>query len=128
MAINSFEPVYLNQNNKQDDPAVCTACKCTWFEQIEVRQLKSNHSSVLGQNVPPANDYKFIIMRCIKCGQKHQPNILAGRQDQEVKHYNDLLDFLDTPEQITATTAELREKIEKLEKFITQKPVAEPIE
>jgi hypothetical protein len=94
MSINSFEPSYQNQG-KQDEPAKCAKCECTWFEQFQVKQLKVNHSAVLGQTIPPANDFQFTIIRCIKCGEKYQPNIIAGREDQEFKSYSSLLDSLE---------------------------------
>jgi len=96
MNISNFEPVYQSPGGKKEDTAKCQKCECTWFEQFHVRQLKANHTAILSQAVAASNPYEFVVIRCIKCGEKYQPNILAGAQDQANKLYNEFLDMLDT--------------------------------
>lgn len=95
MNISNFEPVYSNQTQRKDEVAKCQKCECTWFEQFTVKQLKANHSAILSQAVAPATPYEFVVIRCIKCGEKYQPNVLAGAQDQAAKLYNEFLDMLE---------------------------------
>lgn len=116
-SISNFEPVYQRKDLKQDDVAFCQKCKCTWFEQFVVKQFKANHSAVIGQMVPPASDYDFVIIRCVKCSEKYQPNILVTTQDKGTKLYNDFLDQLEKdepkPVEVEAVKPEPEKKPEK---------------
>lgn len=83
------------QTLRPEEMAACTNCKCTWFEQFHVQQYKANHSSVLGQTVPEASPQRIVVLRCIKCKELHQPNVLITTQDRETKGYYDFLDQLE---------------------------------
>ncbi len=84
------------QNDKEEQKhAFCTKCKCEWFEQLSVNRYLSNHSSILGQTIPPAESQNFVMLRCIKCAEIYQPNIIITAQDRATKLHNVLLDQLE---------------------------------
>ena len=57
------------QERTNPQPAKCTKCDCSWFEQVEVKQFKADHNVIIGQTVPVASPYSFYLLRCIKCAE-----------------------------------------------------------
>jgi len=79
----------------QEKAIVCPGCGLTWFEQVEIQQFDQFNSVVLGQKTAPINPVKFIILRCIKCGELLEPNILYNTMDNIRKAYDKLLTALE---------------------------------
>ncbi len=94
---NQFQSGWTPEPKKEKNVATCEKCKCQWFEQVQVNQYMADHTTVLGQRLPPVGDMQFVLLRCVKCGEKYQPNVLINQQDTATKLYNSMLDQLDTP-------------------------------
>jgi predicted nucleic-acid-binding Zn-ribbon protein len=94
--LNQLEP-WTDQSKRQakEPVATCLKCKSTWFEQVDVNQYHANHSTILGQAVPLAGPQTFKILRCIKCSELYQPNVIITAQDSATKLYNSMLDQLE---------------------------------
>jgi hypothetical protein len=109
MNISNFEPSFKNET-RQEDVASCEKCNSTWFEQLVVKQFKLNHTAIIGQLVPPAGPYEFVVLRCIKCGEKYQPNVMVTAQDRGAKLYNEFLDELEDAKKEQSSASEPEKK------------------
>src|SRR5579863_2748328 len=90
--LSNFDPT----KGRNQDVASCDKCKVTWFETVQVTQFKTDYTCIIGQTPPMANDFKFVFLRCLGCGEKYEPNIIhGGMRTKETKLYDDLLDSLD---------------------------------
>lgn len=81
---------------KEPDLVKCVACACTWFEQIQAVQVDKFHTVIIGQEVPHKSPVPFQLLRCIRCGELHEPNISAGPQDVAKSKYDEFLDDMET--------------------------------
>jgi hypothetical protein len=99
---------------KGKEAAICPNCNCTWFEHVTVQQYDKLHAVILGQTVPPVSPVSFFILRCIKCNEILEPNILAGTRDSTARAYDSFLDQLEadmpTKEELKPTST-LAEKL-----------------
>ncbi len=82
---------------KKADTAECTKCGCSWFEQFWVNQYSTNHTTALGQKVAPHGDHEFVVLRCVKCNELFQPNVMVAAMGQVSQVYSAFKDELDTP-------------------------------
>lgn len=93
--MNHVAPWIEEENVPKPIPVVgCAKCKCTWFEQIKVNQFKADHSLILGQAIPVVGVQEFALLKCVKCGELHAPNVIIQAQDATTKHWNQMLDEL----------------------------------
>jgi hypothetical protein len=82
----------LNAPEGKDPPMECPSCCCQFFEEKRIRRFKKFHTVVHGQNVPPADPgVEFVLLKCIRCGQMVEPELLSGRMDTPAKLYDILL-------------------------------------
>ena len=84
-----------------DENAVhCVKCGCTWLEQVLIRQYDKDHLVILGQQVQPATEVGFWILKCIKCGDLMEPNVQSGPQDMYRKGYDKFLNIMEEPDKV----------------------------
>lgn len=84
-----------NRRVLNEDVVKCKTCGCTWTEQIDVAQFRESHNVLLGQTVPKYNDFVFRVLKCVKCGELHEPHVQIGPRDSFHQAYNDFLDHME---------------------------------
>lgn len=96
----------MQKNSQLDDPTTpklkvdkdpslaCPKCQSEWLEEVPVFRFKQVHSVVIGQNVPKVSDVGFYILRCVKCGETIEPNVLYGGTDALRREYETFLDHM----------------------------------
>jgi hypothetical protein len=67
------------------------------MEQIIVNQYSKYHTVILGQGVPTAEEMGFFLLRCVKCGEVHEPNVTIGPVDVARKKYDEFWDQMEIP-------------------------------
>lgn len=109
--MNSLSAPAVTVRKPLEDLVQCVKCKCSWFEQFSVRQYPALHNTVLGQFVPQAKDFTFVLLRCIRCQELHQPNVITSYADTQQKAYNDFLDMMESKDwqKEPSTTPEVKE-------------------
>jgi hypothetical protein len=75
----------------------CVECGATWFEIVRAVQIDTNQLSALGQT--PSHDGGYSLLKCVRCGETHEPPIIRGGFNQETKAYDNLLDELQEPDE-----------------------------
>ena len=75
----------------------CTKCKSAWMETVLVGRYDRNRISQIGQQ--PLQENSFHILRCVRCGELHEPPISRVFNHPESKIYDNLLDTLEAPEE-----------------------------
>ncbi len=90
---------YTNQlpNKPAEDDGVfrCPGCSCTWFEHVVVKQFNKNTTTILGQDIPTANFSRICLLRCVKCNELLEPNLLYTGTDALRQKYHKLLELLE---------------------------------
>lgn len=72
--------------------AKCPKCGLSWLEEVTVKQFDKDKSVILGQKIPVGSANSFIVLRCIKCGEILEPNILHPSRDAVRTAYDRFLD------------------------------------
>lgn len=83
----------LGETEQVSNKVKCPVCSCSFFEQIKIAQFDKNHNLILGQMVP-ATGPSFILLRCVKCKELVEPNLIQG-QDWMWKIYSTFLDEIE---------------------------------
>jgi hypothetical protein len=89
------EPQRKDDLPRQEDVAVCPSCGQKWLEQVIVQQFDKIVPVVPGQGVPTVHGQRFIILRCIQCGELLEPNVMLTSFDTTRKAYDAFLDALE---------------------------------
>jgi len=76
--------------------ARCPKCQMSWLEEIEVKQYDKDAQVILGQRPATVTTVRFWILRCIKCGELVEPNVMLAANDQTRKAYDAFLDEFET--------------------------------
>jgi len=76
---------------------ICAECGSKWFETVQVAQFDANKIGTIGQN--PLMEVSYSILRCIRCGELHEPPVNRTFNHPEAKKYDELLDTLEEPEE-----------------------------
>lgn len=74
----------------------CANCGFTYFECIKAQKYPLEQSSILGQ--APAPEYggaPFYILRCVKCGNIVEPNVIKGVRDPLNDPYDNFISELE---------------------------------
>lgn len=79
---------------REDEYAVCGKCGCSWFEEIKLARIDKNQIVIPGQSVPKLSD-SYILLRCGKCGELHEPPLVASTSPS-YKTYVTMLRELDS--------------------------------
>ncbi len=66
--------------------AKCTKCSCTFFEQVHASKFNADQSIAMGQGLVPMETHRFL--RCVKCGESHEPMITYNQSSPEGKQYD----------------------------------------
>ena len=75
--------------------AKCPKCGMSWLEEIEVKQYDKDTQVILGQRPAVASHIRFWVLRCIKCGELIEPNVMLAAQDLTRKAYDAFLDEIE---------------------------------
>jgi hypothetical protein len=76
------------ENSPTEEAVKCTKCKCQWFEQVTISRFSPDHYVLPGQLLPQLPQSAFVVLRCIKCSEIHEPNIQLSQQDNQRKLYD----------------------------------------
>ena len=79
---------------REDEYAVCGACGCSWFEEVRLSRVDKNHVVIPGQS-PPKMSEVFLLLKCGKCAELHEPPLVASTSFS-YKTYATMLQELDT--------------------------------
>ncbi len=82
-----------------DRDAIQCTCGCEYFEQIQVSKFPKMHSVIVGQQLQPLTVVPIIVLKCIKCNEVYEPNVLYGPRDIAYKEYENFLDQMRTQEE-----------------------------
>jgi DNA-directed RNA polymerase subunit RPC12/RpoP len=72
--------------------AKCPHCGMSWLELVKMRQFNRDFQVILGQEPAQAGPDVFYILRCVKCGELIEPNVMLSSQDLRRKAYDRFLD------------------------------------
>ena len=89
--------LFPKQHEEEKDIAPCNKCGCEWFEQVSVNRYQKYHSVVLGQGVPVAGPQMFILLRCVRCAELHEPNVQLNTYDTARKLYEKFTKAMESP-------------------------------
>ena len=70
----------------------CVKCKSDWMEKVSAGRFDKNKLTTIGQE--PVVEMSFTILRCVRCGELHEPPINRGFSHPDSDKYDDLLDTL----------------------------------
>lgn len=90
------QPVRAEGLPNQEKAIICSACNNTWFEEVEIKQFDNMAPVTIGQKIPTVHFTKFYVLRCIKCGELLEPNIMYTSMDSVRKAYDKLVTELGT--------------------------------
>src|SRR5574343_1436513 len=96
--MNRFEskPPIQPAIQQEDERAFkCPCCGCTWFEQVMLRQFNKESTAIIGQDIPTLDYMRVCLLRCIKCNELLEPNLVYSGNDATRQRYNKLLDTLE---------------------------------
>jgi hypothetical protein len=79
------------------DAMYCQKCKCTWWQKIHAVKIDANKFCTLGQE--PVSEASFVILKCVRCGELHEPPISRVFNHPEGKLYDKMLDELQQPKE-----------------------------
>lgn len=81
--------------------AKCPRCGMSWLELVKMRQFNKDFQVILGQEPAQASPDIFFILRCVKCKELIEPNVMLSSQDLRRKAYDKFLDEVEAqlPEQ-----------------------------
>lgn len=105
MLLKSFQElpeVFPAQRGTPPEQVPCQCpCGCTFFEEMEAKQIAQGHNVDLGQKAPEVYkfDYTpFYFYRCIKCKKLMEPNFYPTQNRPKDKVYKELKKLLETEE------------------------------
>lgn len=73
-------------------------CECgnTYFEEVPVAQYLQHQPVIIGQQpAPRPGRPAYFMLRCVRCGKLHEPNIMRGARDNMNGDYDAFLDMLE---------------------------------
>jgi predicted nucleic-acid-binding Zn-ribbon protein len=85
----------MNQEPVATNIAKCPKCGMSWLEEIEIKQYDKDAQVILGQRPAVANAVRFWVLRCVKCGELIEPNVLLTGQDYVGRAYDTFLDEIE---------------------------------
>ena len=77
----------------------CKECASTWLELIKVEQFDQNKMSTFLQKPTPASDVHFYVLKCLRCGELHEPPMMRGVSNDISKAYDEMLDVMEEPQE-----------------------------
>jgi hypothetical protein len=86
-------PFTARARNKEERHGVCGKCKCSWFEEVRVARVDRDKVVAPGQP-PPRLTEQFILLRCVRCLELHEPSLVASASPG-YRVYTQMLEELD---------------------------------
>jgi len=75
----------------------CAKCTSEWMEVIAASRYDADQIGVLGQK--PSDTGVFYVLKCVRCGELHEPPITRAFNHPDGKYYDSFLDTLQEPEE-----------------------------
>lgn len=73
---------------KAEETVVCASCGSWWMEEVSIGRFQRAHYLLVGQEIPrvvPGEAFK--LLRCVQCGQLHEPRLDLGIASLETRVY-----------------------------------------
>lgn len=75
----------------------CQECGSDWMETVHAIRVDRNKINSLGQ--APMAEASATVLRCVRCGELHEPPVNRVFNHPESKVYDEFLDTLQEPEE-----------------------------
>lgn len=82
-------------NEREKETVKCKKCECSWFEEVAAKQFNKYLSIIPGSKLPTIDDLSFTFLRCMRCGDLHEPSVNISPSDALGSRYQSLLDQLE---------------------------------
>jgi len=98
-----FAELQARQLKKAEDMSlkcvICPKCGSQWFEEVEFQRYQTEHNLIVGQHIPARpGSVPFVMLRCGRCSNLIEPNIVSQARDIGARDYDHFLDTMEGKE------------------------------